>query len=394
MSTKGYNRPVRQLGPYWIKEKIKREKDLEVFEALDPLTGGTILLFRPLAGEPPELDLAGLLPWRGRTEDAWVAEVPFGAVNAARWRGDADPGRLEAWARRLLGVLAALREAGLGHGRLAIEDLWVRGEEVWLAGAGVPWPEPTPDEAALFAVFKELGGENFAAWPRAGLLEALAEGRVSLEEALMAFNEGVGGEEVLKAPEPASSLPPPAPAGPPPTVRVRKKAKKAKAPEPAKPPSPAPSPRSSQEPRPRLEVVEEPEEVIRIGEPTEPAFEVKEPDPGRRAALRVLVYGFAALLLVFLGLAGWRLATGGGAKGQVIRFVVEPEGQVADLFVVEAPEGSKIAPGFLTKVPAEVRLDAEGRWRFRVERPGFSPATFGLEVPVPGGEVRIRLKGQ
>ncbi len=387
MSTKGYNRPVRQLGPYWIKEKIKREKNLEVLEALDPLTGGTILLFRPLTDEPPRLDVTGLLPWRGRVEDAWVAEVPFGAVNAVRWRGDADPGRLEAWARRLLGVLAALREGGFKHGRLALEDLWVRGEEVWLAGVGVPWPEPTPDEAALLAVFKELGGENFAAWPRAGLLEALAEGRVSLEEALLAFNEGDGGEEVLDAPAPAPvEEPPPAPA-PPPTVRVRKKTKKAEGP----PPAPAEPP---PEKKPRLEVVEEPEEVVRIGEPSEPAFEVKEPDPGRRATLRLLAYGFAALLLVFLGLEGWRLASGGGAKGQVIRFLVEPKGAVADLFVVEAPKGSKIAPGFLTKVPAEVRLDAEGRWRFRVERPGFSPAIFGLEVPVPGGEVRIRLKGQ
>jgi len=373
---------VRHLGAYLIKEKLRQEGPIEVYEALDPVTGGAVLLYTPLKGMPPKLDLPRVLPFELPVEEAWLIELPFGVVGARRYRGAAEPERLLAWTRRLLATFAELEARGLRHGKLDLTDLWVRGEAVWVSGVGVPWPDPEPDAARLVAVLKALAGERWAGLPYAGELEALAEGRRSYAEVLAWLQE----PEAKPEPPPASPEAP-KPPEPPPTVRVKgvkKPEPKATPPEPARPEEPA-----------EAAPPEEPPEVVRIEEPADPAFEVVAPEApreDRRRVLRVLLLVLLALGL--LGLGGLFLSRRPSAYVQEVVFEVVPEEARAELVLLSAPEGSRLREGLRTPVPGKLRFDREGVYTFEVQSPGYKPKTFALEVPVLGGRVTIRLSGR
>jgi len=412
---------VQHLGSYLVKGKLIEDGGIEVLEAMDPVTGGAVLLFRPMKGMPPRIEVLGVLPYELPVEDAWISELPFGVANASRYRGKAGLSRLEAWARRLLATFGELEARSLSHGKLRVEDLWVRGDAVWVAGVGVPWSDPEPDAVRLVRVLKELAGDDWQGWRYAGVLEALAEGRASFAEALAAMSEG---REVLEIPEdkdpPAPEPEPsPKPPEPPPAVRVKGKRapKKEKAPEvpPPAPPEEAPKPleaveeaeavrvkgpaREPAKPEPVEAVVpaapeggEGPPEVVRIEEPEDPAFEVVRPSdaprPSRRAVLGLLG---AVVLLVLLGFGLYAGLGRGPSYVQEVTFEVVPEDAKADLIVLSAPEGSKLASGTRMTIPGKVRFDKEGLYTFEVQSEGYKPKTFALEIPVLGGRVTVRL---
>ncbi len=373
------------MGAFLVKGELRREGPIAVLEALDPVTGGPVLLFRPLSGRPPRIEVARVLPYQPPVEDAWVVELPFGVENAARLAVPVELDRLLAWTRRLLLAFGELEAAGRSHGRLGLEDLWVRGEAVWVSGVGVPWPDPEPDAPRLVAAIRRLAGDAWEGWPAAGVLGALAEGRLGYQEALAALNEpGAPPPEA-----PAEATPPERPK-PPPSVRVKGRAESGGQvpPGPDRPPPPEPEPPAPVPPR-----VEEPPEVVRIEEPVEPAFEVVSPPaPPRRRALRTL--GLGLLLLALLVAGGLYLGRRGPAYVQEVRFEVVPEGATAELHLLSAPEGSRLGEDLRVRIPGKLRFDRPGVYTFEVESPGYKPKTFALEVPVLGGTVTVRLGGR
>ncbi len=393
---------MQRVGAFLVKGQLRKEGAIEVLEALDPLTGGLVLLFRPMTGLPPRIEVPRVLPYEPPVEDAWVVELPFGVASAERYLGEADLDRLAAWTRRLLVTFSELEENGLRHGKLTPGDLWVRGEAVWVSGVGVPWPDPEPDAPRLVAALKALAGEAWAGWPGAGVLEALAEGRLGYADALAALSEPAAPvPEAPPAPEPA----PPARREPPPSVRVKgrrgeaapSRGDGAPPPDQGRKPAPPEPPPSTGEREERLPVpprVEEPPEVVRIEEPVDPAFEVVSPAPaGRRRALRGILLVLLALLIAFAGgLWWWRSRPPGYV--QEVRFEVVPEGSSAELYLLSAPEGSRLGTGFVARIPGRLRFDREGVYTFEVKSAGYKPKTFALEVPVLGGTVTVRLSGR
>ncbi len=381
-----YNRLVQRVGAFLVKGELRREGSLSVLEALDPVTGGLVLLFRPLSGLPPRIEVPRVLPFLPPVEDAWVVELPFGVTSAARYLGGADLERLTAWARRLLLTFAELEARGLAHGRLTPGDLWVRGEAVWVSGVGVPWPDPEPDASRLVGVLRALAGEGWNGWSAARVLEALAEGRISYDEALAALGEArVSPTEPPGAPEPEL---PPKRREPPPSVRVKGRREADEGPG-------AEAPAGSEEapadpPAQRVE----PPEVVRIDEPLDPAFEVVSPEPAprRRRVLRGVLLGLLLLLLALSGGLYWVRRP--PPYVQEVRFEVVPEGSSAELYLLSSPEGSRLKEGFLAKIPGKLRFDREGVYTFEVQSPGFRPKTFALEIPVLGGRVTVRLSGR
>jgi len=390
---------------------------------MDPVTGGAVLLFRPMKGMPPRIEVLGALSYELPVEDAWISELPFGVANASRYRGKAGLSRLEAWARRLLATFGELEARSLSHGKLRVEDLWIRRDAVWVAGVGVPWPDPEPDAVRLVQVLKELAGEDWQGWRYAGVLEALADGRVSFSEALATMSEGRKVLEPLEEESLAPEVPAPKPPEPPPAVRVKGKRapKNEKAPEapPPAPPEETPKPPEvdpvgleeaeavrvkgpAKEPA-KIEPVEAvapaapeegeaPPEVVRIEEPEDPAFEVVRPSDTPRISRRVILGILAAIgLLILLGFgfyAGYRRTP---SYVQEVTFEVVPEDAQADLIVLSAPEGSKLASGTRFAIPGKVRFDREGLYTFEVQSEGYKPKTFALEIPVLGGRVAVRL---
>ena len=415
---------MQHLGAYLIKGKLIADGPIEVLEAMDPVTGGAVLLFRPMKGMPPKLEVVGVLPYELPVEDAWIAELPFGVANASLYRGQAELSRLEAWTRRLLAVFAELEAQGLRHGKLRPEDLWIRGDAVWLAGVGVPWPDPEPDAVRLVQVLKALAGDAWEGWRYAEVLEALAEGRIGYPEALAALSETTPAPELLTPPEPEAepeaAPEPPRPPEPPPTVRVKGTRPPRKEPEPEEKPAPPieesppveeaqeavrvkgpakPAKKASEEVEEPLPAAPseggEPPEVVQIGEPEDPAFEVVTPTPaeprGRRGVLKLLL---ALFLLLLLGFFGYRLLQREQGFVQEVFFEVVPEDARADLVLLSVPEGSRLTPGTRVSIPGKLRFDQEGVYTFEVESEGYRPKTFALEVPVLGGRVTVRLGGR
>jgi len=369
---------------------------------MDPITGGAVLLFRPLKGMPPRIEVVGVLSYELPVEDAWVSELPFGVQNAAQYHGKAEMPRLEAWTRRLLVAFAELEAQGLRHGKLRPEDLWVRGEAVWVAGVGVPWPNPEPDAVRLVRALKALAGEGWEGWRWASVLESLAEGRLGFSEAIAALNEAPEAVQEIVPNEEKPAAPSPRPPEPPSAVRVKGKKTPARQPEPAPPPAaakddpppePAPAPAPGPEKTPsRPASAGEPPEVVRIGEPEDPAFEVVSPNAAgvdRRQLLRLLATAF--LLVVLIAAGFWAFKSRGPSYVQEVFFEVAPEGESADLIVLSAPEGSRLASGTRMPIPGKVRFDKEGLYTFEVQSEGYKPKTFALEIPVIGGRVTVRL---
>lgn len=377
------------LGPYVLHAPIlpgmldAEGRVLEAWLGRDSRTGIGVVVYRPLEGEPPEA-LAGMLPWLERLESAWIAEIPVAAVEATRFQGTADPERLLAWARGLLETLGSLREAGLSHGNISAERLWVRGPRVWLEGVGLPVPPVKPDAQGVVEALCQLAGENWSRLAFAADLEAFAQGQLSLEE----LRERLALEPVAEAALAEIEAPP---------TQTQDEPTPAAWPTEEPPPGPASAPKSksqlrveSQPEGPSEEEVPIAPRRIRIEDPLEPSFPVIEPQPRSRS--RPLYLG-VLLLVVAVGLAVWLWPRPQPVvSGYVVEFRLDPPEAKGRIEILEAPPGSTMEKGrTIAEVPGPVQFDKAGAYRVRIRVDGREPKEVLLDVPTPGG-VTIRLQ--
>ncbi len=403
---------MNHLGPYLLDRLRAREGEIEIWDAQDAVTGTPVLIYKPLTGAPLFGSLQGVLPWLPCEQEAWVAELPFGAVPLADRVGRASPAELTGWARRLLATLLEMRALGVQHGRISPERIWVKGTSAWLEGLGLPVEARLADEVAVVEALRAAAGDSWPGWPFHAVLDQLADGRLSLREAaeqlaeprsvadLEAFSGLLEDDEPADGEEPVSED-----SG---TVRVigRKPATEPVAsPEPEAPKEEPPPPPPPPEPEPEPEAPAPPPEpdgapparnVVRIEEVTEPAFEVIEPggaSVGRGRKVPVWVWALAAVALVVL-VAVWRYPqnTASSTQGYVVDFAVEPPGGKAELVLMDAPEGSQLAEGqVLAVIPGKVYFDVSGVYRIQIRAEGYLPQEKLLDVPPSTRSVTVRL---
>lgn len=386
------------LGPYVLHAPIlpgglldTTGRALEAWLGRDSRTGIGVVVYRPLEGEPPEA-VAGMLPWLECLESAWIAEIPVAAVEATRFQGTADPKRLLAWAQGLLQTLGRLQEAGLSHGNISAERLWVRGPRIWLEGAGLPVQPSRPDPQGVVEALRQLAGESWSHLLFSTELEAFAQGKLTLAEVCERLAAEPVAQTALAEVVEAEAQPPATPEAPLEEEPVLE-------PRPEEPP-PAPVPKSKSQLRIESQPVRlpqgQPEEVpvaprrIRIEDPLEPSFPVIEPQPRRRNLLRSLG---VLLLVVAVGLAVWLWPRPQPAvSGYVVEFRLDPPEARGRIEILEAPPGSAMEKGrTIAEVPGPVQFDKAGAYRVRIRVDGREPKEVLLDVPAPGG-VTIRLQ--
>lgn len=331
---------METLGPYWLRRILFQVDSLVLYEAQDIRTGLCVFFLRNAAGTPFQVE--GVVPVLEVLPEGWVLEWPQGAVPLSAYLGVADPERLLVWGREMGRLLALLKEKGVAYAPRP-ELVLVKGRRVWFVGVGA----------------EALQGDGEAALR--ALLGALAGAR----------EEVLGAIETLFAPwETPGQRREEDPEGSPakPVVEV---VEEAAAPSP--PPEESPAPPS----RPR---------VIRIEERDEPPFEPISPPAPRRRRWLLLA------LLSLLGGSFFLLRPRERAEGPYrVEFRTEPPDAVAELFLLEAPEGSKMAKGSaLGRAPGWVAFDRKGVYRIRIRVAGRDPVDYLLEVPSP--PVTIKLK--
>ncbi|GGM94414.1 hypothetical protein GCM10007092_04650 [Thermus composti] len=337
------------LGHYWLRRVLVRHATLIAYEGQDTRTGMPVMVLKGAEGEP--LEGEGLLALVERTEGGWVLDWPIGAVPLSQYLGVADLDRLRVWVQALAKTLASLAQKGVRHAPIP-ELVLVKGKRVWLAGVGAKALEGEPGPA-LLRLAEALAGERFPQFPLKEVLERVARGEAPLE----ALQEEAEGPKVLEVhAEAPKTLP----------VEPEEKAL------PEEPPLPQSRPK-----------------VIRIEEDPEPPYPVVEP-PRRRG--RGMGLG-VVLLLALLGVAAYFLAwPGPGASPEVytMEFRTDPPTEEAVVELLEAPEGSRMAPGVLLTAPGRVEFDRPGVYRLRIRVPGREPVDYLLEVPGPPLTIKVR----
>lgn len=372
------------LGKYWLRRILVRIASVVVYEGQDTHTGMPVMVLKGAQGVPALGE--GVLPLLEETPEAWVVEWPIGAVPLSQYLGVADLERLEHWVREMARILAGLKAQGVSHAPIP-ELCLVKGKRVWLAGVGLKEVSGEP-EKALAVLVRALAGDRYPEFPLREALERI-EAKEEPLEVLFA--------EPARAPQEAEPLPSETPyreGGP---LEPSKPEE-----EPARPSSsrkvlsvdPVPGPTDDGEATPAKEALT-PEgktpsrpRVIRIEEPEEPSFTVLEPPRPRRRAWLLGLLG----VLVLLGLALFLLRpsspTGGG---YVMEFRTDPPTERAEVFLLEVPEGSKMAPGqLLLTAPGRAEFDQKGVYRLRIRVAGRDPVDYLLEVPGPPLVIKVR----
>ncbi|GHF93035.1 hypothetical protein GCM10017783_01130 [Deinococcus piscis] len=165
---------MRRLGGYELQRNLGGTDAAQVWQGLESASESPALIFvlpaaYLLSARP---DLATRHPALLPLAHSGVAEVPGEngqPGGRAAYLGSALPPGAEplrsldrAALLDLLGALATLHRAGAAHGGVRPELLWRRGNQVYLAGAGVPWQrerEPNPLAVPDFAQdVRRLGG--------------------------------------------------------------------------------------------------------------------------------------------------------------------------------------------------------------------------------------------
>lgn len=453
---------MESLGPYVLRDPIVQSElvlpdgsRLKVFPAQDARTGIRVLVYRPITSPPPQEKVVGTLSWLEACEDAWVAEVPMGAVQAKGRQGLVGAEQLLLWARSLVDTLAHAETLGLVHGDLSPERLWFKGYKVWLEGYGLPVEPLYKDAEGLLKTLKAFAGPSWgmASWMQH--IEAFAGGEIGvteLREELVNWRPGqarVEEEAGLKQ----AGLIGLSEAFPESTLDASQISAE---------PSEEQITVSLETPTETVQVAEEPgvpatvpteadmvpdlpyQQALLESLPAEPSpawpnfeeaetVEIKTPEPARnepRSSLRVEVTEAApppekkeeprriridepteppfkiveppkpsTSRYLWLGLVALALVLGvmfwprsRQAAGFEVPFRIDPPGNSARLEVVEAPEGSQAKPGtVIAVVPGTVRFDKAGYYRLRIKVAGRDPQEILQYVPDPRG-VTITLK--
>ncbi|WP_243095581.1 hypothetical protein [Thermus thalpophilus] len=351
------------LGAYWLRRILARIGALTVYEGQDTRTGMPVMVIQGAKGNPVVGE--GLLPVLEVLPEVWVLEWPLGAVPLSQYLGVADPERAAHWLKEVARLLLALEEKGVSLAPPP-ELFLVKGKRIWLGGAGMEALAGAPEEA-LVALAQALLGERYAEFPLRETLKRLRRKEV-----------GLGA--LLQEPGPSPSPEPPHEPDPQGRKRLPVEPEGEKAGEEAVPK--ANGAESGQEPpasRPK---------VIRIEEREEPPFPVVEPPkPSSRRGFLLLA------LLLLVALAGVLLfrPRGGAERAYVMEFRTEPATEKAEVFLLEAPPGSHLAPGQLLLVaPGRVEFDQKGVYRLRIRVPGRDPVDYLLEVPGPPLTIKVR----
>ncbi len=329
---------METLGPYWLRRILFQSDALTLYEAQDTRTGLPVLFLRNAHGTPLESD--GVAPLLERVPEGWVLEWPRGAVPLVSYLGVADPDRILAWGEEMLRLLALLKAQGVDYAPRP-ELVLVKGRRVWLLGVGAE-------------AFKGDGVEALKA-----LLRALAGPR----------------EEVLKQVEALFARPWEVSEAPKEPQRLPEKPQVEVVEEPSLPPPPPEPDLPASRPR-----------VIRIEEREDPPFEPLSPPPRGRGRLWLLG-GLLALLLLGAVLL-WPKAKAEGPYP--VEFRLDPPGATAELFLLEAPSGSKMTKGsFLGRAPGRVEFDQKGVYRLRIRVAGRNPVDYLLQVPSPPVTIKL-----
>ncbi|WP_243027260.1 hypothetical protein [Thermus albus] len=365
------------LGNYWLRRILARIASTIAFEGQDTRTGMPVMVLKGAQGVPVTAE--GVLPLLEETPEAWVLEWPIGAVPLSQYQGVADLERLEQWLRGMARILVALKAQGVSHAPIP-ELCLVKGKRVWLAGVGLKELSGEP-EKALVALARALAGERYPEFGLKELLEGIEAGKEPLEVLFSEASPQVPGspgqgdtaqdarplEEPIRPPSSGRKLLSVDPVPGTDDMEATPKASEALLPE-DKTPS-----------RPR---------VIRIEEPEEPPFPVVEPPkPRRRLFLLGLLGG-----LFLLGLAVSLLRSSSPSpQGYVMEFRTDPPTERAEVFLLEVPEGSRMAPGqLLLTAPGRAEFDQKGVYRLRIRVAGRDPVDYLLEVPGPPLVIKVR----
>ncbi|GEM81840.1 MAG: hypothetical protein KatS3mg074_007 [Meiothermus sp.] len=370
---------MESLGHYLLRGRIALPGGgaTEVYEGQDIRTGIEVLAFKPLLEEPPKLSIPHTLSWIDREEDAWIAEIPVGAVQTSWLAGRVEVARLVQWVKQLLGVLKQAQENDIPVGYIIPELVWARGSRVWLGGVGVANPEQKWDFAGLLNTVRVIAGDSYPALPWREALENYVTGQLDyaalieqLEAAALVLPPVSVATPAL--PIPTEPAPEPIPAKP-----VASKSLKVQVTEPTVPLPTTTPPRR-----------------IRIEDRLEPPFEVLEPPPASRRTL-ILWLLIIPLMLLAGGIGLWlrsRAPSTGQTAVYPVEFRLQPPGPSASVVILEIPEGSKMPLNVeVAQLPGKVEFDQPGIYRIRVRVQGRAPVESLIEVPNPGG-VTISLR--
>ncbi|GIW30227.1 MAG: hypothetical protein KatS3mg071_0401 [Meiothermus sp.] len=418
---------MESLGHYLLRERIVLPGvgAMEAFEGQDVRTGIDVLAFRPISEPLPALSMPHTLPWIDQEGDAWIAEIPVGAVKTAWLAGRLDIARLTQWCKQLVTVLHWAQERDIPVGYVIPELIWARGSRIWLGGVGVSNPGHARDFPGLLNTVKVLAGEAYPALPWREALEDYVAGHIDYSallqqlevegespvpdphhlradalEARRARAAGGGMGDAVQGEGASSSLEArraraagegsvqdeatveasdksPATAAPDSERQAHSKSLHVEVSQPTSPPATSTPPRR-----------------IRIEERLEPPFEVLEPPlPSRRAV--ALWMWLIPLVLLLAGLGWWvrsRTPSSTALTVYPVEFRLQPPGPGASLIILEAPEGSQMPLNIeVAQLPGRVDFDRPGIYRIRVRVQGRVPVESLIEVPNPGG-VTISLR--
>ncbi|MFD3004940.1 hypothetical protein [Thermus tengchongensis] len=376
------------LGTYWLRRILARIASVVVYEAQDTRTGMPVMVLKGAQGVPVAAE--GVLPLLEETPEAWVLEWPIGAVPLSQYLGVADLERLEHWVGEMARILASLKAKGVSHAPIP-ELCLVKGKRVWLAGVGLKELSGEP-EKALAVLARALAGERYPEFPLRETLERIEAKEDPLEVLFSgpARAHGVQEAKDLTPETPGQEAQPlrDASSKPKEEPKLPSSSRKVLSVDPVSEPLEGQEVSPTQETTPPEGKTPSRPRVIRIEEPEEPSFTVVEPPRPRRRTLLLGLLGAVVLLGLALLLLRPSSTSGGG---YVMEFRTDPPTERAEVFLLEAPEGSRMAPGqLLLTAPGRAEFDQKGVYRLRIRVAGRDPVDYLLEVPGPPLVIRVR----
>ena len=420
------------IGPYLLESLRSTEGSIEIWNAQDAVTGVSALIYKPVIAKPPRWRIIGVLPWTSRVADAWVAELPFGAVNLSKRNAAASAEELTAWSRQLLATILEMEALNLQHGRISIDRFWIKGSEIWLDGLGLPVPAKEPDIPALVAALKTAAGDSWHGWPYFKLMNNLANGEVSLREAAERLAENNSAyfpnDKISNSNYDLPS------AG---TVKILSRGKEKRLlsnninsnnnfgdirkekhiinsnkkeldidilenennidfDKNINNNSQINNKDISESKDKYSTVIASERQVVRIEESIEPTFDVIEPqnNNNERIFFRVVIISLTIILfIIFLYIYHIKEQKSNiHDQNYFVEFRLEPQNQHAELVLLEAPEESQLVSNrVLAVIPGKVYFDVPGAYRIQLRADGYLPQEKLLTIPPSSRVITVRL---